>query len=221
MKQMNLSTWVVVTGLALWGVACRSQQPDKLTTIPGVRTVVQNPAPTIPAGPGIPTTPPPGGTVPNPGGITGTPNPTPGGNGLGGNGRDPMNADFPSSFENNTPDRNAFLAQMVHFDYDSAVIRPEDLPKIEVVARHLTQQAKHLMVLEGHCDERGTEQYNLSLGERRAQSVRDQLVKYGISPDRVRTLSFGEEIPLVEGNSESAWAKNRRGEFVLMLPKGQ
>lgn len=219
MKKMKAGIFAMVAVTALCGTACKSQRPDKLTMIPGVRTIVQNPATAIPAGPGIPTTPPPGGTVPNPGGTTGTPKPLPGGPGVTDTNRDPMNADFPSNFENNTPDRQAFLAQMVHFDYDSAIIPPGDLPKIEIVARHLTQQTKHLMVLEGHCDERGTEQYNLSLGERRAQAIRDQLVKYGISSDRVRTLSFGEEIPLIEGNSESARAKNRRGEFVLMLPK--
>jgi peptidoglycan-associated lipoprotein len=72
--------------------------------------------------------------------------------------------------------------------------------------------------VEGHCDERGTEGYNLSLGERRALAVRTYLVNLGISADRVYTISFGEARPAVDGHTEAAWSKNRRGEFILLLP---
>jgi len=73
--------------------------------------------------------------------------------------------------------------------------------------------------VEGHADERGTEGYNLALGERRALSVRDYLINLGISPDRVGTTSFGESDPAELGQNEAAWAANRRAEFVLLLPQ--
>ena len=73
--------------------------------------------------------------------------------------------------------------------------------------------------MPGHCDERGTEQYNLSLGERRALAVREYLVTAGIQPDRAFTISYGESRPAVPGHNEAAWSKNRRGVFVLLTPK--
>ena len=74
-------------------------------------------------------------------------------------------------------------------------------------------------MIEGHCDERGTEEYNRALGERRALSVRDALVGLGVSTDRVRTMSLGEDRPADMGLDDSAFARNRRGEFVLLKPK--
>ena len=73
--------------------------------------------------------------------------------------------------------------------------------------------------VEGHCDERGTEEYNRSLGERRALALRELLVAAGVSADRVHTLSFGKDKPVETGHNEAAWSKNRRGEFILVLPK--
>ena len=75
------------------------------------------------------------------------------------------------------------------------------------------------LMIEGHCDERGTEEYNRSLGERRALALRESLAAMGIDPMRIRTISWGEDKPVDPGHDESAWKKNRRGEFVLMLPK--
>jgi peptidoglycan-associated lipoprotein len=75
------------------------------------------------------------------------------------------------------------------------------------------------LLVEGHCDERGTEEYNRSLGERRALALREALASQGVSPMRVTTRSFGEDRPAVPGNNESAYRQNRRGEFVVLTPK--
>jgi peptidoglycan-associated lipoprotein len=123
-----------------------------------------------------------------------------------------------SEWEGLTPDAGKFAAQTVYFDFDRAVIKPGEIDKIRVVAEHLKSNATHRVQVDGHCDERGTEEYNRSLGEKRAQAVREFLVREGVSPDRVRTVSYGEDKPVESGHSESAWSKNRRGEFILMTP---
>lgn len=73
--------------------------------------------------------------------------------------------------------------------------------------------------MDGHCDERGTEEYNRSLGERRAQGIREFLAREGVDASRVRTISFGEDKPVETGHNEAAWSKNRRGEFILLTPR--
>jgi len=112
-----------------------------------------------------------------------------------------------------------FAANTVYFEFDRATIKPSETGKIEEVAKYLQANPMHAVQIEGHCDERGTEQYNLSLGERRALSVREYLVTAGIQPDRVFTISYGESRPADPGHNEAAWAKNRRGVFVLLTPK--
>jgi peptidoglycan-associated lipoprotein len=112
-----------------------------------------------------------------------------------------------------------FAANTVYFDLDRATIKPSETSKIEDVAKALQANPAHAVQIEGHCDERGTEQYNLSLGERRALSVREYLVTAGIQPERVFTISYGEAQPVETGHNEAAWSKNRRGVFVLLTPK--
>lgn len=112
-----------------------------------------------------------------------------------------------------------FSAQTVYFDFDSSVVKPSELGKVQTVASHLTSNPEHVVIIEGHCDDRGTEEYNRALGERRALSVREAMVRAGASADQIHTVSFGEDVPAVEGQSEAAWSKNRRGEFVLVRPK--
>jgi peptidoglycan-associated lipoprotein len=107
-------------------------------------------------------------------------------------------------------------SSIVYFDFDSYSVSPNELPKITTVADMMTEKAGSLLRIEGHCDERGTEEYNRALGERRALSIRDVLVKEGISPSRITTESWGEDRPAAEGETESAYSKNRRGEFVLL-----
>ena len=113
-------------------------------------------------------------------------------------------------------DRETLAAYTVFFDYDRFSIRTEELAKVEAVADFLAAETSAMVKIEGHCDERGTEEYNRSLGERRALSVREVLVRLGIAPDRVTTESWGEDRPAVEGENENAYRKNRRGEFVIL-----
>lgn len=106
----------------------------------------------------------------------------------------------------------------VFFEYDSAALGDDTLRTIEANARWLNAHPRTRVVIEGHCDERGTLEYNLGLGARRAATVRDHLVRLGIAPDRLETISFGEEKPAEEGHDEAAWAKNRRAEFRVEEP---
>ena len=116
-------------------------------------------------------------------------------------------------------DHDRFAANTVYFDFDRATIKPGQTGKIDEVVKYLQANPTHAVQIEGHCDERGTEQYNLSLGERRALAVREYLVTAGIQPDRVFTISYGESRPADPGHNEAAWSKNRRGVFVLLTPK--
>lgn len=103
----------------------------------------------------------------------------------------------------------------VYFAFDSYALPPSEVSKVEQVAQHLLQNMGHVLVVEGHCDERGSNEYNLSLGENRALSVRSYLVNLGVAADRIQTRSYGEEKPAVAGSGEDAWRLNRRGEFAL------
>lgn len=103
----------------------------------------------------------------------------------------------------------------VYFAFDSYALPPSEEAKVQQVAQHLQQNATHVVVVEGHCDERGSNEYNLALGENRAQAVRSYLVNLGIGGERIQTRSFGEEKPAVAGSGEEAWHLNRRGEFAL------
>ena len=103
----------------------------------------------------------------------------------------------------------------VYFGYDSSVLAPSELAKIQQAADYMTGDAGVVLIVEGHCDERGSNEYNLSLGEQRALSLRSALVNLGISADRIQSRSFGEEKPAVLGTGEDVWRLNRRGEFAF------
>ena len=103
----------------------------------------------------------------------------------------------------------------VYFGFDSTVVPQGELGKIDAVAQHLTAKTDRVVVVEGNCDERGSSEYNMSLGENRAIIIRNYLVQNGIAADRIQTRSYGAEKPAVDGHDESAWAKNRRGEFAI------
>ncbi len=117
------------------------------------------------------------------------------------------------------PDAAKFKANTAYFDYDRAVVKASERVKIEEVAVYLKGALDHKLMIDGHCDERGTEEYNRSLSEKRALALREYLVKLGIAGDRVYTRPFGEDRPALEGHDEAAWSKNRRGEFILLKPK--
>ena len=208
MLGIRVSLSVMFVGL-LASSGCKSQKPVGLTKIPTLTPIVK----TV--------------TVPGPAQPLGGGNPLPGGNpGGGGTGptiveipTDPLNQALGNNFSgNDSEDRDTFLAQMVHFDYDSSSVRPTDLAKVEIVAQHMAQNPSHKLMIEGHCDERGTEDYNVSLGERRALAVVDELLRLGITQGRIRTTSYGEKIPMADGLTEQAFTRNRRGEFVLLRP---
>ena len=122
-------------------------------------------------------------------------------------------------FENMLMDRGAFSAQTVYFGFDRSEVHPDDSAKVSAVADALSQSPQNKILIEGHCDERGTEEYNRALGERRALSVRDRLVELGVGAYRIRTMSLGEDRPADPGFTEDAYQANRRGEFVLLKPK--
>ena len=103
----------------------------------------------------------------------------------------------------------------VYFGFDSTVVPQGELSKIDAVVQHLTAKTDRVVVVEGNCDERGSNEYNMSLGENRAIIIRNYLVQSGIAADRIQTRSYGEEKPAVDGHDEGAWAKNRRGEFAI------
>jgi len=122
-------------------------------------------------------------------------------------------------FSKMIPDRDAFRDQIVYFDYDKAIVKPSEVSKLETIASQMrASHAGKALRIEGHCDERGTEEYNRSLGERRAQSVRETLVRLGLDAAMIETIPFGEERPQATGHDESAWSRNRRGEIILLTP---
>lgn len=103
----------------------------------------------------------------------------------------------------------------VMFDYDSAQIRESERTKLEAVADYLKKNADVGVIIEGNCDERGSAEYNLALGERRALAARAYLIGLGIDGANLQTKSYGEERPVNPGHDESAWSVNRRDEFVF------
>jgi peptidoglycan-associated lipoprotein len=105
--------------------------------------------------------------------------------------------------------------QPVYFGYDSFQLPAEEIAKIQQAADILRQNPSYVLIVEGHCDERGSNEYNLSLGEQRALAVRNYINGLGIDSNRVQSRSFGEERPAVQGVGEEAWRLNRRGEFAF------
>ena len=104
--------------------------------------------------------------------------------------------------------------RVIYFDFDSAQVRDEFLPVLEAHGVFLAENGNVRVRLEGHADERGSREYNIGLGDRRAQSVRRILLFQGASSDQIETISYGEERPAVLGHDEAAWSKNRRVELV-------
>lgn len=141
----------------------------------------------------------------------------------GPNGESPIPGGGPGSDANAIGVRPANLSgDLAHgqfapvlFDYDSARIRPSEESKLQTVAAYLKSNPGKL-VIEGHCDERGTAEYNRALGERRALAAREDLVKLGADTSRITTISYGSERPSDTGHDEGAWSKNRRCEFVVV-----
>jgi len=185
----------LVVGLIAAGAVGCHKRPTALTPLPG-RTGAQTPSEPAPGGLIN------GNTAGNPSPIAETP------------------AGFPTGpgHPGWTEDVNFFKSDTIHFDFDSSVVKSSEKSKAAAVADYLKNNAAAAVKVEGHCDERGTEEYNRSLGERRALACREELIRLGIDANRVDTISYGEDRPADPGHDESAWKKNRRGEFVLLTP---
>lgn len=188
---------VFALAITLAATGCK-HKPGKVTVIPGQRQgqVGDN---------GGGSTLPPGGAYdPNAGG----------GIGVGGGATTGLD-----EFEGMIKDPSALAAYTIHFAFDSAAVKSSDKSNLEAVAAMLKGDASTKLLIEGNCDERGTEEYNRALGERRALAAREALAKDGVDPSRIRTISYGKDKPADPANNEAAWAKNRRDDFILLRPK--
>ena len=219
-----LSVLGLVLAVSLMTSGCKNPKPG-LTDIPSTSPRIKQAGPTNPnqgANNGARNANNGGGIgIGNDGGIGS-------GTNVGGNGIDDLTDDQFNKlsadaqreyFEGRPMDREVLKAYTVYFDFDSSSVRPTDMANVQSVADYLSSHADCALLIEGHCDERGTDEYNQALGERRAQSVKEAIANAGIASHRVRTLSYGESKPAVDGTTAEAYAKNRRGEFVLLLPK--
>lgn len=112
--------------------------------------------------------------------------------------------------------KEVVILQMIHFDFDKSDLTPEARAILFENARKLEENPELVIRIEGHCDERGTVEYNLALGERRALAARNYLVNYGIDSNRITIISYGKERPLDPNHTLEAWAKNRRAEFIIL-----
>lgn len=112
---------------------------------------------------------------------------------------------------------NAPDFQPVYFPFDTYAVAPSESSKVDAIVSFLKANPATGVVIEGNCDERGTQEYNRGLGERRASAVKDELLANGISEARIRTLSYGEDKPAVSGSNSTAWQRNRRADFVPVL----
>ena len=193
-------TYLLVIALALTcaSTGCR-KRPTGITNIPGGASSPKDQGPAgINAGTKLTPEPPPFS------------DPAPG----GGNQSDKW-----SNPDNFNEDRASLAAHTVYFDFDSSVVKSSEKSNVEAAAAYLKANPNVGLRIEGNCDERGTEEYNRALGERRALAVRELIVASGVEADRVVTVSFGKDKPAVSGHDEAAWAKNRRDVFVVLIPK--
>ena len=103
----------------------------------------------------------------------------------------------------------------IYFDFDKATVRQSDAKILDASAQWLNSNSNYLLLIEGHCDERGTNDYNLALGDRRAKAAMNYLVAQGVKSDRITIVSYGEERPVCTEHNEACWAKNRRSQFLI------
>ena len=125
-------------------------------------------------------------------------------------------ADSLAALGKSTEAVRALLGTMIHFDYDKAIIRGGDAAVLDQKVSILQANPALHIRISGHCDERGSDEYNLALGNRRATAAKQYVVSHGIDGSRIETVSYGEERPLASGHDEDAWAQNRRDEFEIL-----
>jgi peptidoglycan-associated lipoprotein len=109
----------------------------------------------------------------------------------------------------------------IHFDFDKYAIRPQDTQVLAADIDWFQSNPGYLILIEGHCDERGTNEYNLALGDHRAKAAANYLVAHGVQPTRITTISYGEERPLCVERTEGCWLRNRRAHFLVRAAKGE
>jgi peptidoglycan-associated lipoprotein len=204
-EYMKLNKFVnlLVIGLVLTVAAsgCR-KKPVNVTNLPGAK------AGQVPEMP-------PGGAI-KPGDATTA-------------GSGPTSTDTTGGHASNSADAHAGWAEdaqtlktdTVYFDFDSSVLKAGEKPKVAAVADYLKANSAKALKVEGNCDERGTEEYNRPLGERRALAVREELIRLGIDPTRVDTISYGKGRPAEQGHDEAAWKMNRRDDFIVLTTPGK
>ena len=125
-------------------------------------------------------------------------------------------ADSLAALQRKAAEVNAALATMIHFDFDRAIIRPGDARVLDEKLPILQANPRVRVRVAGNCDERGSDEYNLALGNRRATAAKQYLVSHGIDASRIETVSYGEERPIAQAHDEEAWAQNRRDEFEIL-----
>ncbi len=112
-------------------------------------------------------------------------------------------------------EKEEFLNENIYFQFDKSTLLPEATASLKQKAKWLLAHSSVSVIIEGHCDERGNGEYNMALGDRRAQSAKSYLVDLGVGSHRITTISYGEEKPIDLGHNERSWAKNRRAQFVI------
>lgn len=216
MKLTKFANIIILgTVIAVAGTACK-KRPTPVTAIPGSRAGgVQVPGPGNPlagrSGTGLEGAAPLSSNTPGSDGANGSRSSNFNPNEAVPLGNEPGHPGWPGNAE-------ILRDYMVFFDFDSSAVTGSEQSKIASVADYLRANASHALRVEGHCDERGTEEYNRALGERRALAIREELIRLGIDSIRVDTISYGKDRPLDPAHNDDAWRKNRRGEFIVLTP---
>jgi len=140
---------------------------------------------------------------------------TQGSGGAPGSGGANQSSQLPGPRSGSAEDFVVNVGDRVFFDFDKYNLKPQSREALQRQAVWLKKFPSVTVTVEGHCDERGTREYNLALGERRANSVKNYLVALGVNPNRIKTISYGKERPAVTGSNEAAWSQNRRGVTVV------
>jgi peptidoglycan-associated lipoprotein len=193
-------SFLVVTSLLVLsaiGSGCAKRPATTQAAAPAPTGTASTMAP--PSQPGGTTATPSGPSTSQPGGATATPTPAPG----------PTARPAPKDFAA-VPE-----LQDIYFEFDKYDVRPADTKTLDANAAWLKSNPNHLLLIEGHADERGTNEYNLALGERRAKSTMNYLVSQGVQANRITIISYGEERPTCTEKTEGCWAKNRRAHFLV------
>lgn len=180
-----LSAWVMVVGMGLFLAGCPKKEPAAQPAPPPAPAPVEQPAEEITPAP-----------APNP--VDETP--------------DPLSEDLVTANEYATG--NGLLGH-VYFDFDKYELRPDARERLAKNADFMKDHPEFMFTIEGHCDERGTNEYNMALGDRRAHAAQSYLMSLGVPASRLNLISYGEESPQCNESGESCWSRNRRAHFII------